>query len=129
MFGPPGHVYVFLIYGMYNCFNVVTDAEGTAGAILVRAVEPGEGVERRTDGPGRLCRALAIDRSHNGLDLTAGPIWIERRPGTGVVEVASSPRIGVDYSGEWAARPWRFYDPSSRWVSGLPRRPRVAPEI
>jgi len=122
MFGPPGHVYVFLIYGMYNCFNVVTDAEGVAGAILVRALEPGDGAEQRTDGPGRLCRALAIDRSHNGLDLTLGPIWIERRPGSDRVEAASSPRIGVDYAGEWAARPWRFYDPSSRWVSGRPGR-------
>jgi len=128
MFGPPARVYVYLIYGMYNCFNVVTDAEGTAGAVLVRALEPGEGVEQRTDGPGRLCRALAIDRGHNGLDLTTGPIWIERRTEPAVAEVATSPRIGVDYAGEWAARAWRFYDPSSRWVSGRPRRPGVASE-
>jgi DNA-3-methyladenine glycosylase len=127
MFGPPGHVYVYLIYGMYNCFNVVTDAEGTSGAILVRALEPGEGVEQRTDGPGRLCRALEIDRSHNGFDLAVGPIWIERRSGSAVEEVATSPRIGVDYAGEWAARPWRFYDASSRWVSGRPVSKREAP--
>jgi len=122
MFGPPGHVYVYLIYGMYNCFNVVTDTEGTAGAILVRALEPGEAVDQRTDGPGRLCRALAIDRTHNGLDLTASPIWIERRPGSSVQEIATSPRIGVDYAGEWATRPWRFFDPTSNWVSGRSRR-------
>ena len=117
MFGPPGHVYVYLIYGMYNCFNVVTDSDGEAGAILVRALEPGLGVVQRTDGPGRLCRALDITRAHNGLDVTTGPIWIERRPGPPVEEIATSPRIGVDYAGEWASRPYRFYLPSSRHVS------------
>ncbi len=126
MFGPPGHVYVYLIYGMYNCFNVVTDTDGEAGAILVRALEPGLGVEQRTDGPGRLCRALDINRSHNGLDLTASPIWIEQRPGLAVEKIATSPRIGVDYAGEWAAQPYRLYLPSSRHVSGRPaRRPRT----
>jgi DNA-3-methyladenine glycosylase len=122
MFGPPGHVYVYLIYGMYNCFNVVTDTDGEAGAILVRALEPGPAVDQRTDGPGRLCRALDIDRRHNGLDLTDSAIWIERRPGPPVEEIATSPRIGVAYAGEWAARPYRFYLPSSRDVSGRPSR-------
>ena len=117
MFGPPGHVYVYLIYGMYNCFNVVTDTDGEAGAILVRALEPGPGVDQRTDGPGRLCRALDIDRSHNGLDLTDSPIWIERRPGAPVEEIATSPRIGVDYAGEWAAKPYRFWVKNSPGVS------------
>jgi DNA-3-methyladenine glycosylase len=124
MFGPPGHAYVYLIYGMHHCFNVVTDAEDVAGAILIRALEPDGGVEGRTDGPGRLCRALGINRTHDGLDLTTGPIWIERRPGSQVAQVAASPRIGVDYAGEWAARPWRFYDPTSRHVSGPRSRSR-----
>jgi DNA-3-methyladenine glycosylase len=124
MFGRPGHAYVYLIYGMHHCFNVVTDDDGTAGAILVRALEPGEGVTERTDGPGRLCRALGIDRTHNTLDLTAGPIWIEQRPGPPIGQIATSPRIGVAYAGEWAARPWRFYLPGSPFVSGPRSRVR-----
>jgi DNA-3-methyladenine glycosylase len=129
LFGPPGHAYVYLIYGMHHCFNVVTDPEGVAGAILVRALEPGEGVEGRVDGPGRLCRTLAIDRDHTGLDLTTesvGGLWIERRPGPPIGEIATSPRIGVDYAGPWASRPWRFYLPASHHLSVRPRRVRAA---
>jgi DNA-3-methyladenine glycosylase len=130
MFGPPGHAYVYLIYGMHHCFNVVTDSDGEAGAVLVRALEPdpvmvAEGVGGRTDGPGRLCRTLGIDRTHNTLDLTAeahGPLRLERRLGPPVTEVATSPRIGVDYAGAWAARPWRFFVPGSRSLSVRPRR-------
>jgi DNA-3-methyladenine glycosylase len=125
MFGPPGNAYVYLIYGMYHCFNVVTDADGVAGAILVRALEPGEGVTERTDGPGRLCRALGIDRTHTWLDLTeegSGPLRLERRPGPRVTEIATSARIGVAYAGAWAEQPWRFFDPTSRYVSARPRR-------
>jgi DNA-3-methyladenine glycosylase len=125
MFGPPGHVYVYLIYGMYHCFNVVTDSDGVAGAILVRALEPGEGIGSRVDGPGRLCRALAIDRSHNRLDLadgSDGPIWLERRPDPPVEQIATSPRIGVAYAGAWATRPYRYYIPTSQHVSARPRR-------
>ena len=128
MFGPAGVSYVYLIYGMHNCFNVVTDADGVAGAVLIRALEPGEGVTTGTHGPGRLGRALGIDRSHNGLDLTEethGPLWLERRPGPLVgpeTEIARSPRINVDYAGEWAERPWRFYLSSSTHVSVRPRR-------
>ena len=128
MFGPPGHAYVYLIYGLHHCFNVVTDSDGEAGAILVRALEPAADVPGRTDGPGRLCRTLGIDRTHNTLDLTAeawGPLWLERRPGPPVPEVATSPRIGIDYAGEWAARPWRFYVPGSRSLSARPRRAAI----
>jgi DNA-3-methyladenine glycosylase len=91
----------------------------------VRALEPGPGVAGRTDGPGRLCRTLAIDRSHNGRDLTeegTGPLWIERRPGPPAGAVATAPRVGVAYAGEWAERPWRFYLPASRHLSVRPRR-------
>jgi DNA-3-methyladenine glycosylase len=130
MFGQPGHAYVYFIYGMHFCFNVVTDVEGVGAAILVRALEPGEGVTGRVDGPGRLCRTLGIDRAQNGLDLTTegdGALWIERRPRPPAGEIATSPRIGVDYAGEWAAKPWRFYLPASRRLSVRPRRARAAP--
>ncbi len=125
MFGRAGHAYVYFIYGMHFCFNVVTDAEGVGAAVLVRALEPGEGVEARTDGPGRLCRALGIDRALNAIDLTDegdGALWIERRPGPPVGEIVTSPRIGVAYAGEWAARPWRFSLSASRHLSVRPRR-------
>jgi DNA-3-methyladenine glycosylase len=139
MFGPAGISYVYLIYGMHHCFNVVTDADGVAGAVLIRALEPGAGVTLGTHGPGRLGRALGIDRSHNGLDLTdetRGPLWLERRSGPWLgpdaglsasqetEEIASSPRINVDYAGAWAALPWRFYLPSSPHVSVKPGRAR-----
>ena len=125
MFGPPGHIYVYLIYGMHHCFNVVTDREDVGAAVLVRALEPGEGVAGRVDGPGRLCRTLGIDRSHTALDLTdrgTSALWIERRPGPPVGEIATSPRIGVAYAGEWASRPWRFFLPGSQHLSVRQRR-------
>ena len=125
MFGPAGHAYVYFVYGMHYCFNVVTDGEGVGAAILVRALEPGEGVKGRVDGPGRLCRTLGIDRGHNALDLTdegAADLWIERRPGPPLGEIARSPRVGVDYAGAWAARPWRFYLAASRHLSVRPVR-------
>ena len=107
MFGPAGVAYVYLIYGMYHCLNVVTEREEFPAAVLIRAVEvDGELI----DGPGRLCRALEIDRSLNRLDMTSGDsLWFEDR-GTNVPrdEVGAFPRIGVDYAEEWATKPWRF---------------------
>ena len=107
MFGPPGIAYVYLIYGMYHCLNVVTEREEFPAAVLIRAVEvDGELI----DGPGRLCRAFDIDRSLHRLDLTIGrSLWFEDR---GADEprgrVGRFPRIGVDYAGEWAKKLWRF---------------------
>jgi DNA-3-methyladenine glycosylase len=119
LFGPPGRVYVYLIYGMYHCFNVVTETPGVAGAVLVRAVEPVQGLPRgsRTDGPGRLCRAFGITLAHNRLDLQSSPLYVA--PGEPVPEdqVARGPRIGVDYAGEWAAQPFRLWVKESRHVS------------
>ncbi len=117
MFGPPGHAYVYLIYGMWNCLNIVTAAEGMPHAVLIRAVEPISGITDPTHGPGLLCKALHIDRSFNGMDLVGPVLWIERPRVPGAVRVARSTRIGVDYAGEWAARPWRFYDRASPYVS------------
>lgn len=107
MFGPPGVAYVYLIYGMYHCLNVVTEREGFPAAVLIRAMEV-DG--RLIDGPGRLCRLLKIDRSLNGLDLTLKQfLWFEDR-GVPVArrDIDQLPRIGVDYAGEWARKPWRF---------------------
>lgn len=107
MFGPAGVAYVYLVYGMYHCLNVVTEREEFPSAVLIRAVEiDGELI----DGPGRLCRALQIDRRLNRVDLTSGEsLWFEdRRVLVKGGDVVAHPRIGVDYAGEWAKKPWRF---------------------
>jgi len=107
LFGPPGIAYVYLIYGMYHCLNVVTEREGFPAAVLIRAIQiEGELI----DGPGRLCRALGIDRTLNRVDLTIGKgLWFEDR-GERILSrhVGAHPRIGVDYAGAWARKPWRF---------------------
>jgi DNA-3-methyladenine glycosylase len=107
MFGPAGVAYVYLVYGMYHCLNVVTEREEFPSAVLIRAVEI-DG--KLIDGPGRLCRMLQIDRRLNRLDLTTGEsLWFEDRGvSVGKGDVGSHPRIGVDYAGEWAKKPWRF---------------------
>jgi len=119
LFGPPGHAYVFLIYGMYDCFNVVCEEAGRPAAVLVRAVEPDDGVHGRTDGPGKLCRALSITRAQNGADLCAprSTVWLELRPPERRPRLVATERIGVDYAGEWARRPWRFIDADSHCLS------------
>ncbi|HWW75694.1 MAG TPA: DNA-3-methyladenine glycosylase [Pyrinomonadaceae bacterium] len=131
MFGVGGLVYVFFVYGMHHQLNVVTGLAGQPHAVLLRAVEPEEGIElmreRRpvskerelTSGPGKLCRALGIDGGYNGEDLTRGRrIWIEE---TGASfadeEIAAGPRVGIDYAGEDALKPWRFWVGGSEFVS------------
>ena len=107
MFGPAGVAYVYLIYGMYHCLNVVTEREELPSAVLIRAIElDGELI----DGPGRLCRALEIDRRLNRVDLTTGEsLWFEDRGQVvGRGTIGAYPRIGVDYAGKWAERLWRF---------------------
>jgi DNA-3-methyladenine glycosylase len=116
MYGPPGRAYVYLIYGMYDCFNVVTEPRGRPGAVLIRALEPDPRVTQRTDGPGRLCRALGITRAHNGAPLTSGRLRILDRGGPSP-RLVTTPRIGVDYAGEWAARPLRLVDANSPHLS------------
>lgn len=117
MFGPPGHAYVYLIYGMYHCMNVVTQPEGVASAVLLRAVEPVRNIEGRTQGPGLLCRALHIDKRLNGHDLLSDDFYIAD-PGepTGFALV-KRPRIGVDYAGPWAQKLLRFYIKGNPFVS------------
>jgi DNA-3-methyladenine glycosylase len=124
MFGPPGHAYVYFIYGFWNCINVVTRAEGTPHAVLLRALEPVSGVSDKTWGPGLLCRAMNIDRGLNRADLTGERLWIERPSKRRPVRVSRSARIGVDYAGDWAQRPWRFFDRDSAYVSTAPASKR-----
>lgn len=131
MFGKGGHSYVYLCYGMHNLFNVVTNIEGIAEAVLIRAVEPTVGVEemkiRRgepknayhlTSGPGKLTKALGIDRTFNGKYLLNTDVWIED---LGVIvknkDIIASKRIGIDYAGEDAALPWRFTIKDNKWIS------------
>ncbi len=123
MFGPPGHAYVYLIYGMHWCVNVVTQAEGVASAVLLRAVEPVKNVEGRTQGPALLCKAMGIDGRLNGHDLLSDGFFIRRAGGSrpveerGPIRIVKRPRIGVDYAGHWARRLLRFYIRGNPFVS------------
>ena len=109
MFGPPGRAYVYLIYGMHHCLNVVAHEEGRAGAVLVRGVLPLTEGLGKTDGPGKLAKAFAIDRTLNDADLVAGKeLWLED-DGHVPADVVATPRIGIDYAGpEWSQKPWRL---------------------
>ncbi len=128
MFGPAGHAYVYLVYGMHECLNVVAEQDGVAGAVLIRALEPIDGVDlmrtrrrrpadpvaRLCAGPARLAQALGVDRQLNGHDLTAGRrLWIEAPPNgrePAKSAISSGPRVGVAYAAEpWASMPWRFW--------------------
>jgi DNA-3-methyladenine glycosylase len=129
MYGPGGTAYVYFVYGMYHQFNVVTNREDVPHAVLVRAIEPVEGIalmrRRRggdpdrslTSGPGKLCIALGIDRRHDAADLLGDRIWIEEGRPVRAAAIATGPRIGIDYAGEWAARPWRFWLRDSPFAS------------
>jgi DNA-3-methyladenine glycosylase len=125
MFGPPGHAYVYFIYGMWNCLNVVTAREGRPHAVLLRALEPLSDPGARTWGPGLLCQAFQIGRERNGVDLRGTVLWLEQPP-RGRPRIARSPRIGVDYAGDWALKPWRFFDADSPYVSTAPAAARAA---
>lgn len=125
MYGPGGFAYIYFIYGMYNCLNVVTEQEGFPAAVLIRGAEPVEGMERMrrnfgniqnrllTDGPGKLCRALGLTRRHNGLDLTGDLLYLEDL-GDKVEKIESSPRIGIRKGQD---KMWRFFMADSPYVS------------
>jgi DNA-3-methyladenine glycosylase len=117
MFGPPGHAYVYLIYGMYHCMNVVTEREGHASAVLLRAIEPVKNVEGRTCGPGLLCRAMKIDRRLNTHDLLSENFYIAAPEKSASFAIVKRPRIGVDYAKHWAKRHLRFYIKDNPFVS------------
>ena len=133
MYGLAGHVYVFFVYGMYYQFNVVTGPAEHPHAVLIRAVEPVEGIElmrgRRgamkdknlTSGPGKLCIAMDIDRRINGEDLLGSRVWLERYRTITPDQTAAAKRVGIDYAGEDADKPWRFFIRGSEYVSRVPR--------
>ncbi len=121
MFGSPGHLYVYLVYGLHDCLNIVAGRGAKPEAVLVRALALDEGIDlarqrrsetvpvhRLASGPGNVGRALDVDRTLNGADLLHGPVRLEPRRRR-VPRIARGPRIGVDYAGPWAARPWRFW--------------------
>ncbi|HEU4437959.1 MAG TPA: DNA-3-methyladenine glycosylase [Methylomirabilota bacterium] len=131
MYAQGGTAYVYFVYGMYYQFNVVTAGVDVPHAVLVRALEPVEGLplmrRRRgggTDrslasGPGKLCIALGIDRRLDGADLLGDRIWLEAGRGVPASRIASGPRVGIDYAEAWVARPWRFWLRHSPFVSGV----------
>ena len=136
MYGKAGFSYVYLIYGIYNCFNIVTNKEGIPQAILIRGVEPIEGIEfmaqsrynkpydllnksqltNLTNGPGKLCKALAIDRSLNGLDMCASKLYVLEGDNK-EVDIVSAKRVGIDYAEEAKDYLWRFYIKDNKYVS------------
>lgn len=125
MFGPPGHAYVYLVYGMHYCLNVVTEREGHASAVLLRAVEPVKNLAGRTQGPGLLCRALGVDKSLNAHDLLSDNLYLAAPETPERFTLAKSPRIGVAYARHWAKRLLRFYIKGNPFVS---RPGRQAPD-
>jgi len=117
MFGPPGHAYVYMVYGVHCCMNVVTERDGHASAVLIRAVEPVRNVEGSTRGPGRLCKAMRIDRRINEHDLTSDDFYIADPPVAETLSIVERPRVGVHYAGHWARRLLRFYIRGNPFVS------------
>jgi DNA-3-methyladenine glycosylase len=114
IFGPPGHAYVYLIYGMYECLNIVAEPEGVAGCVLIRALEPLTGVKGPTNGPGKLTRALGITRRQNGMDVTRGPLLVSEPSREEHFEIGVSKRIGITKS---ADLPLRFFIKGNKHVS------------
>lgn len=117
MFGPPGHSYVYLIYGIYHCVNFVTQAEGHASAVLIRALEPIKNIDQRTQGPGLLCKAMHIDKRLHGHDLLSNDFYVAATDEIETFTIVKRPRIGVDYAKHWAKRLLRFYIKGNPYVS------------
>jgi DNA-3-methyladenine glycosylase len=129
MYGAGGTVYIFFVYGMYNQFNIVTNGEDVPHAILIRALQPIEGIElmrrRRhgqpdhnlTNGPGKLCIAMGIDRRFDRANLLGSKVWLETGEKIFPRQIASGPRIGIDYAQGWVDKPWRFWIKDNRFVS------------
>lgn len=123
LFGPTGHAYVYLIYGMYDLFNIVAGHQGSGQAVLIRAAEPLDGWQADLRGPGKLTRAMHISRQHNGLDLT-GKIIFLLDDHTPPPPLSITPRIGIDYAKHWKDAPLRFFATDHPAVSGRKSNPR-----
>ena len=130
IFGPAGHVYVYLIYGMYECLNIVAEPNGVAGCVLIRAIEPSDGIEKMQErrpkarsardlasGPGKLTQALGITRAMNGSDVTTGPVTVHNPSAPIDIVVEVSPRIGITQCSDW---PLRFTIAGNPFVSRTP---------
>ena len=117
MFGAPGHAYVYLIYGMYHCVNVVTEKKGNGSAVLIRAVEPIQNIDERTQGPGLLCKAMYIDKRLQGHDLLSSDFYLAKADKPESFVTIKKPRVGVDYAKHWARRLLRFYIKDNAYVS------------
>ncbi|MFX3624160.1 MAG: DNA-3-methyladenine glycosylase [Ectobacillus sp.] len=139
MYGPPGHAYVYFIYGMYHCFNIITAPAGIPQGVLIRALEPAEGIEEMklsrygktditkqqmcnlTNGPGKLCRAMNITMRQKGLSLLSDELHVEKvEPNHHLARtynIAAGPRINIDYAEEAVHYPWRFYFENHPYVS------------
>lgn len=140
MYGEAGHVYVFFVYGMYNQFNVVIGPPDHPHAILIRALEPVEGIEKMrkrrgemknknlTSGPGKLCIALDIDRRLNGGDLLGNKVWLEEYRSFKKSEIVIGPRVGIDYAGDDAHLPLRFWVKGNIFVSKTPKSKTAFPK-
>jgi DNA-3-methyladenine glycosylase len=124
MFGRPGFAYVYLVYGLHRCLNAVTGPVGYPAAVLLRAIEPLEGLEGSASGPGRLTRAMGVEMRHDRADLVEGCLYLARDRSLAQIDVGVSARVGVDYAGEWADSPLRFFSKTSEAVSRPPRRRR-----
>jgi DNA-3-methyladenine glycosylase len=134
LYGPPGHAYVYFIYGMYECLNVVAEPEGTPGCVLIRALEPVSGfgwmrrrrpgarsLEELASGPGRLTKAMGITRRLNGADMTRGPLTVRGLENPPDFQIGTSPRIGIRHCTDW---PLRFYIEGNPCVSTGGRKGR-----
>jgi DNA-3-methyladenine glycosylase len=129
MFSAGGHAYVYLCYGVHHLFNVVTNVPGKAEAVLIRALQPLKGEpmmmtrmkalnqSRITSGPGKLTKALGIDRTLNGANLRSSELWIEMGEKVPLKSIVATTRIGIDYAGKDVRLPWRFYWRGNKWIS------------
>lgn len=114
-----GYIYIYLCYGMYWQLNITTAKEGQPECVLIRALEPTDGMRNLANGPGKLCRWMKLDKSFDGEDLTKGKrIWLEDR-GVKIKrsQIVATKRVGIDYAGGWAKKPWRFYLKDSPYIS------------
>lgn len=118
LFGPAGHSYIYFIYGIYYCLNIVTAGKESGSAVLIRAIEPVEGIREKTSGPGLLCRALNITINLNKCDVTQkGQLYIANSPEDEKITIVSSARVGIPYAKDWKDRPLRFYIKDNPFVS------------